>query len=751
MERHAMDTSRLLVRSTPGGFARTATLLLLAASLAAVSSDPAGADSEGPVSRHLETLRTHESKIEAACAPIERLAGWRLPAREDLAPLARRLLDTTVSFRAAAGAFVDSRTRRGLWEELDIVSRGCARLSGAARLLRQVSAVELPGAALSGWDKTLDTSVRLAHGWLMFEVTQELIAKGPGALLEAKSFEDIQAKAWERMEQALERFRRRLDQRVQKLDRYFAPLELLEAEGLSGFVQIKAREEVRRLAASLVVNLSPSGLVVRIAGDIIYRIAIDLLWPKLRELFRQKGNLDARVAQSLETLEQSRRELNELGARGDSTEVKLDDVRTVVARAHGRLAAMRFLERDVQRGRHDELMQKMSTGVTHLQRAIRLTEKRFLLDRVTEIQTLRPRVAQLGALARGIQRLLLALAQTDPTARRGFYVHHSNMAAGEGPQAGSAERPSVSPTPSLFANLHEIDLARRAQFLEQHLRAGGDPAAFDQTSGAFAKSYDQPHLLEATCEGQTRYLYRLRGRGGTTTSYGSGLAHGLSDGRHRVQLTVYTAEGQELYFEYTIVVRRGRRAQRAERNLDRGQEGLKRARKGYDESSDDEERRQRLRALAGFEARHAALLHEAGATPGERVTELLASALEHIAQVGPELNPRSSLWGHLFRTCLLVGDAASLEIYTRAWALLAPSLTKQPRDRARVTIDREVDLAHLTISATADILGARKHLESAVRAQEAGALDTNTPDWKQHWYDNFPQPFGGSGLRGASR
>ncbi len=713
---------------------------LLALPHASVAADP-----DKTVSPFLEPLRKHDAAIRAACEPFEQMAGWTLPDRDSLRAPGRQLLKTTIAFEKTARAFVQSSTRRGLGEELDIITRGCNRLSNAGRILRQVSAVQLPPAELSGWEKALNASVKLAHTWMMVEVTQELIAKGPWALLEARSFEDVQNKAWARMQQEVDRFRSRIDQKVRTLDKYFAPLELLEAEGVAGFLKIKAREKVRALIAALVVDISSHGLVVRLAGEVIYNIAANILWPKLRELFREKGNLDLRVPRSLETLEASRLELNKLGSVRGSAQVKLADVRRTVARAHSRMAAMRFLERDVTRAKREDLAKRMVAGTTNLQRSISLTEKRFLLDKVEEIETLAPRVALLGPLSRGIRKVLEALDGANLLSGRDFFVQHGNMIEEQIAQKGRKWRPSQFPSPPLFAWLYVVNRDARAKARERHLSAGRSAEDFDETSPMFTRQYEPPCLFKAECNGQMLYQYGFRTKGGTFRTYGNGKACGLPDGRHQVKLTVYSSEGFQLYFGYTIVVKKGRKALRALGQLEAAEQKVEDAWTKYYAAQGPEERTLAMSGIASQESKLALIQLESGAGTANEVMRLTHASLEHFVQSHPEGSPTSTWWTRFFKLCREVGDAKAYELYTEGWKALEPRISDDPKKRARKVMNHEWALASLAIGAYGDVERARGHMQKALQARERGAVNTNRPGWKQKSRENWPRPVGGGG------
>jgi hypothetical protein len=309
---------------------------------------------------------------------------------EKMKPAAAGLLADGEAFAKTLEAFRTATTRRGLDTEFDAIDTCVLILKVGATMIAALADPtpedKQKAAALERrtiFERILQTEVD--------STVQEIAAARIAERLNTDGLEEVLlAESWRDVRQRVEaRVIREVRQFINKESKEIAGFPAADVDSFRQATRLAAQNRVRHEVAKLVVNFTGNGLVIQFAEEVVIEWLEGTLWPKLREAFRPKGNIEGRLAQSLATLETSRRELNALGSGADgAAKVELREVQATVDRAWVRLAATRYLKRDIKKSGNDEQYGRLLDAKLGLLRTIDLTEHRFMLAKAARIAAL---------------------------------------------------------------------------------------------------------------------------------------------------------------------------------------------------------------------------------------------------------------------------------------------------------------------------------------------------------------------------
>lgn len=155
--------------------------------------------------------------------------------------------------------------------------------------------------------------------------------------------------------------------------------KLRDLTGVRIKLNLSLRDHIIHAARSF-VGRRIDNMILRFAANHLFVevFAVRLLeWigPKLKEMLRPKGNLEARTARAIEGMRQRRNSLNAMTSSADMLRV-----RRIVAMAEDHVKANNYLRGDLERARRFELLQKLKDEEVNLQRTVNLTKGRFLMN-----------------------------------------------------------------------------------------------------------------------------------------------------------------------------------------------------------------------------------------------------------------------------------------------------------------------------------------------------------------------------------
>lgn len=350
-------------------------------------------DEPGPT-LFLQPLRNHQRQLAALRQRMVSLP-MQIPqdtveARQwasDLKQTGQDLITEARAFKSTLHSFINARTRRGLTEELALID-SCMELTvEAGGALGARSNFDIQSYATAQHLEQEAAAARQALiGMLATEVDNRLEAEGLLVLLAREGIGAVR-------NEVMSRLRQRAESEVEEITRRELGLAFHDARSFRAAVRQRARETVRRQVSRLLFRITSNQIVVELLGVPIVNWLENDLWPKLREAFRHKGNLDARTETSTASLERARMRLWQLP--NDAT---LDQVRAALRGAQGSLQATRYLVGDLQRSGRQDLLGQLQAAGESLQRAMDITEKRFLLHKLEMLEALGAKEETMRAL-----------------------------------------------------------------------------------------------------------------------------------------------------------------------------------------------------------------------------------------------------------------------------------------------------------------------------------------------------------------
>ncbi|HUF04402.1 MAG TPA: hypothetical protein VMM38_09530 [Aridibacter sp.] len=147
-------------------------------------------------------------------------------------------------------------------------------------------------------------------------------------------------------------------------------LQIRPGRSLKDHLLTALRQSVSRKVSGVIVRMAAGHFIVEMFAVKL----IDWIGPKLREFFRPKGNLNARVERAIEGMRNRANRLNAM-----KTDAATMDVRRHVEAAEAHVKANRHLWGDIKRAGEEPLIIKLAVWEHNLEQAVRLAKTRFLI------------------------------------------------------------------------------------------------------------------------------------------------------------------------------------------------------------------------------------------------------------------------------------------------------------------------------------------------------------------------------------
>lgn len=357
------------------------------------------------VTDFLQPLRNHHAKLSAIKARLEAMAPRRPDddqARQwtqDLQSAGQDLITESRAFRTTLNQFITSPKRRGLTEEFDLIQECFEATDGAAMAVSTRSNFDVQGYALDRNLRQQAAGMRnKVVAILAEEVDHRLEAEGFFVLLATEGIASVK-------NEAVARLRTDVEDSIDEITERELGIPFHDERSFSSAVQHKLRSLVRGKIHQLLFKITSNEIIVEILGAPIIRWLETDLWPKLKEAFRNKGDLQFRTERSMASLIRAKDRLWALPP--DAT---LDTVQAARRNAAGAMNATRYLVGDLQRANRTDLYQQLKWAAEDLAWVIDTTAHRFLLDKAGEIEkleadeeTYRALIAMVDAMVRDIE------------------------------------------------------------------------------------------------------------------------------------------------------------------------------------------------------------------------------------------------------------------------------------------------------------------------------------------------------------
>jgi len=512
-------------------------LVLATAGFLAGAEPPPG---KPPVTKFLEPLRAHKAKLEA----IERELG-RVAAQESTNALAvekvgKALLVEGKAFHTTFRRFLAGETRRGLDLEIDLVRGNVEAVQDMVVRFRRLAGVEVKPLAESEREPLRRELQRMVLDELRRRVARRFESEGIRDVLESRSLREAQ-------ERAVENIRRKINERLDRETERVFGIAFHDKRSARRAVRARINRAIDSQVASLLMKITGNELAIMVGTRLIAGWVKEQFWdkivPRVKEMFRGKGNLEARLERSIATMRRARLRLMAL-----KPDARVADVERQMKDALRTKLAARFLVQDLARAERQDLLERLEAEATGLDKARSFTHKRFLLHK-------EDLVARLASDEKVLADALLELARilkAEPKVATGkvFFFPYYHIVTDEGPKPKPEVPGGTQYWTVVFDYLHYVDLDRVNKSRPSWERYNA-PEAYMTVTELVEKNrvrpnrYRKDYITTFTCNGHTLHRYHSFGtfRGEVI---GAHYLLGLSPGIHTAHVHIVTEEGLEL-------------------------------------------------------------------------------------------------------------------------------------------------------------------------------------------------------------
>jgi len=278
-----------------------------------------------------------------------------------------RLCQETGAYNQLLIDFRNARTRHGLNEEFLLLRESLMALSEITAMYSILHGEAHTPAPVTEQERSaIRERVFEEIGWYARDKLDDALRiEGLADILLAGSFEAAR-------DEAVAQMRRHVRKAIADEMERLVGLRFYDTASLGEVLGMKARHLVERGIAKLLVKVTSNHLVISVATTVLLR----WIGPKIMEALREKGNHEARVARSRDTIAAARDRLNALPGNAD-----LGDVARALANAKRTINATHYLQSDLTRASKWALLTQVTDPMGDLTRTISLTNLRFLLDK----------------------------------------------------------------------------------------------------------------------------------------------------------------------------------------------------------------------------------------------------------------------------------------------------------------------------------------------------------------------------------
>jgi hypothetical protein len=358
-----------------------------------------------PASRYAEALRIQSEQTQSISKELLEMIRQGEKDPEVLMSVGRRFLAQFDGAIAAVENYRKATTRFGLQSEIDDMLLMYRSLQLGQRAVFSLTDTA-PPPALSQRDISLTGEIFQTEIVPMIKefVDLQLNAQGAADFLTEPGFRQAAIIVVNHVGLEVNAM---IEAEVQKI----VGVRIHLGMSLKEHLLMMARSWVSRSVGNVILRMAATHFIVETLGVRL----LEWVGPKLREFLRPKGNLESRTDRAVSGLRQRRGDLD----RMDSGE-ELIDVRRFIEAATNHVKANGYLRGDLQRGRRDDLYQRLSAEETELLRAIERAKTRFLMNSPLVQESFGELVREMRAGRAKTAEVLDKLAIT-PTATLGAY------------------------------------------------------------------------------------------------------------------------------------------------------------------------------------------------------------------------------------------------------------------------------------------------------------------------------------------
>ncbi|MCK5684145.1 ankyrin repeat domain-containing protein, partial [bacterium] len=326
------------------------------------------------ISKYLVKLRKHDQEFKKHKSIFESLKNKPLNNSE-IAVQVKNFINSGMLYAETMKLFMfDKYTRSGLLEEHEIIKRIRKNVEIIGKIYKDKTGKKLPDEASKITRQNRDTVLAMA--------VRTILKKKVRSFLKKKGLADLlQSKHYSTASNRVQRFLGiNIKGYLDTLSRKHLGMGLGGFRSAKAAFRLQCRRIIKEKIADIILSFSGSGLLIKIAQKVILEWLEKNLWPKLREGFRPKLKLARRVSISINGLMDAREQLINMVGSGDPTGIPVNDIIKGIQNIRGKLAALRYLKKDLSRTDKIELIDDVAALEKIINRDLRRIGHQFLLD-----------------------------------------------------------------------------------------------------------------------------------------------------------------------------------------------------------------------------------------------------------------------------------------------------------------------------------------------------------------------------------
>lgn len=727
-------------------------LCLQAGEPAAKSEKDSDAEATLQTTKFIQPLKKHKADIGKIHAEIDKLLKARdttedeLQYADDIEKVGRKFLKEGNAFRRKIRSFLAGETRRGLIIEIDLIRDGvmeCHEMLVKYRRLVGVDVVPLKNEQQTDFRNEL---LKFFEQKLRQRVTARLHSQGLKDIVDSKTWREAHKKA-------IAHIRQKVNTKVDAEMTRLAGMAFHDKRSLQRALRQRINRAIEKQIARLIVKKTSNALVIEIAGAILSELVKDKLWnsliPRIKEMFREKGKHESRVARSIATMEAARMRLHKL-----PKDTKITNVVREVNRATQTVMAARYLLHDLAKAEDEKKLADMKEAIGNLLTTASFTSNvRFMLDRESLVMRLAVDEEVLKDTLDELRQLLGGVEEPEEQTSRQYFMFPYELPDAEGTVVNPQPKPYFVSRIGAFTALYYIDRDQLQKDYDRLKEQGDEDAFLDIPEFVkkrfYRKPYKNDYILRITCNGVTRYSHQVH-RPGNDAWYGGVTFFGLSSGKQKLAFAIETRDGFRLDRSFTVNVRvEGFKNYDAiVKRMARNEKILKDMKAKFGELSGTERGRHADKYLRRLQPGYLPDLMKHGRGTPAMLTEYLKQmpeAAEFLLEIEGHPTGSPTYWTDQYITWLRFTvhwyrDIGNGNAYGAAKALAAKATGKggqagKSGKRSIAAIHRS--LADLAISSGNDVESARSHLEQWLvwRKKAGDKIDKKRERlrWPEQW------------------
>ena len=495
--------------------------------------------------RYIQPLQRNDANLKAIRKDIMQLrmqpdaeSASELEERAAAAQkLGEKFLTEGRRFHKNVKSFLRGQTRHGLDLEIDLIREN---VSQSHEMLVQYR--HLVGASVTPLGDNDEVSLKrqiqiLLEQELRKRIAARLNSEGLRDLILNESWLEIRNKAVTHLRDKLQKT---LEQETQRV----FGMAFHDRRSAQRALKQRINRHIEKEVAKMLIRITSNELVIVIAGHIVVNWLKDALWnriwPKIRESFRGKGNLEPRVERSLKTLSDARLKLMSL-----KRDARLKAVEKTIKDARVTIHATRYLLKDLERAKRDALYKQMLVGIYWLEHAVSFNRKRFLMHKEAAVLRLNLDREVLEDTLKELEKILRGVDKPDFAKDKQFFLYPYERLTAEGIEkfdTGGARSTRACGISSITLNY--IDLLEVERYRDTLRKRGSEDAELplydlSRKSSRIVRRYDGDYVMRTTANSQSRYTYVAAG----TQRWGGSHILGLTPGTHKIAYAVFTSDG----------------------------------------------------------------------------------------------------------------------------------------------------------------------------------------------------------------